>query len=46
MVSDEYDDMTTDDLFTGDELAAMDLGDELRQDALDAAEIETEADHG
>ncbi|MFE1424375.1 hypothetical protein ACFW6C_02200 [Streptomyces fungicidicus] len=36
-MSDEYDGMTTEDLFTGDELAAMDLGDELHQDAIDEA---------
>ena len=42
-VSDEYDDMTTEDLFTSDELAAMDLGDELHQDAIDEAR---DADEG
>ncbi|MBQ0827694.1 hypothetical protein [Streptomyces tagetis] len=37
-------DMSTEDLFTGDELAAMDRDDELRMDAADEARYATEDD--
>jgi hypothetical protein len=39
-----YDDMTTEDTFTSDELAVMDLGDELRMDEADAARYAAEGD--
>ncbi|MBD9735219.1 hypothetical protein IGX29_26125 [Streptomyces sp. H28] len=42
-MSDEYDDYD-DDTFTSDELAVMDLGDELRMDEADAARYAAEED--
>ncbi|MDI9885328.1 hypothetical protein QMZ92_13220 [Streptomyces sp. HNM0645] len=49
-MSDEYDDMSTDDLFTGEELREMEQADEARLDAEDdarnAADAASEHDDG